>query len=346
MSNIIEIEFIENITKNYSRSSLQLNELHESDAELITIPDSKSILAISTDSIVEEIQKGLYSDPHLIGWMTVMVNLSDLAAVGAKPIGILINQTITNGTDRGFLDELSMGIESACRQYGISVLGGDINFSSSLNMSGCALGTVYRDNPMTRIGSKEGDFLFSSGLLGGGNGYAVFKFYKDKFHLDDFQYLPYARIKEGQLIADYASCCIDSSDGLFSALNQLMILNNVGFDIQRSCEEIMDHQTYQVMGITNFPPLLLLNGPHGEFELIFTVPAEKVRLFKNKCTSIGWEPIWLGKAIKETEIKILLTDKPVRIDTFYLRNLYHQLDGDIEQYVKAIFLYNDLLKGQ
>ena len=58
-----------------------------------------SILAITTDSIVEEIRLGLYDDPYLIGWMIVMVNLSDLAAVGADPLGILISEIFPNNLD-------------------------------------------------------------------------------------------------------------------------------------------------------------------------------------------------------------------------------------------------------
>ena len=92
LNQILENSSIKNLVKIFSRSPLQQNRLHESDAELINLPGTNITLAITMDSIVEEIEAGLYTDPYLIGWMTVMVNASDLAAVGAKPLGILINE--------------------------------------------------------------------------------------------------------------------------------------------------------------------------------------------------------------------------------------------------------------
>ncbi len=61
---------------------IQINKLQESDSELLNINILENDqLAVTTDSIVEEIEMGIYKDPYLIGWMTVMVNMSDLAAV-------------------------------------------------------------------------------------------------------------------------------------------------------------------------------------------------------------------------------------------------------------------------
>lgn len=78
-----EVALLERLAGGFARSHLQCNQRHESDAELIRLPGSRSVLALTTDAISEEIESGLYADPYLIGWMTVMVNASDLAAVGA-----------------------------------------------------------------------------------------------------------------------------------------------------------------------------------------------------------------------------------------------------------------------
>ena len=73
-------------------------------------------LAVTTDSIVEEIEMGIYKDPYLIGWMTVMVNMSDLAAVAAAPVGILISEIITDFLDESFKTKLHEGINDACKE--------------------------------------------------------------------------------------------------------------------------------------------------------------------------------------------------------------------------------------
>ena len=89
MQEIQENALVAQLALHMTRNPRQLNGLQESDAELITLSTGKSpILAVTTDSIVEEIEANLYTDPFLIGWMTVMVNLSDLAAVGAESIGV------------------------------------------------------------------------------------------------------------------------------------------------------------------------------------------------------------------------------------------------------------------
>lgn len=87
MTGLLENNFFARLTSSFQRSPQQINHLNESDSELLRL-DNDSILAITTDCIVEEIETGLYDDPYLIGWMLVVVNLSDLAAVGARPLGL------------------------------------------------------------------------------------------------------------------------------------------------------------------------------------------------------------------------------------------------------------------
>ena len=93
LNEILENKIINSLISGFERSPHQLNYPHESDAEIIQLNDNTK-LAITTDSISEEISTGLYDDPYLIGWMIVTVNISDLAAVGATPIGILISEII------------------------------------------------------------------------------------------------------------------------------------------------------------------------------------------------------------------------------------------------------------
>ncbi len=207
---------------------LQLNKPHESDAEIIQLNDNTK-LAITTDSISEEISTGLYDDPYMIGWMIVTVNMSDLAAVGASPIGILVSEIIPKNFGDEKVTELQRGISDACRAYNTFVLGGDTNEGERLVLTGTAIGIINKEKPLTRIGCKPGDILFSSGKLGSGNAYAISKLISQT---DSFiNYKPIAQIKNSNVISKYASCCMDTSDGFISTVDQLMRLNNVGFEI-------------------------------------------------------------------------------------------------------------------
>jgi len=90
---ILENLLIKKLTKGFRRSGRQINALNESDSELVILDNnSGNYLAVTMDSLSEEISSGLYDDPYLIGWMIVMINLSDLAAVGAEPVGILLSE--------------------------------------------------------------------------------------------------------------------------------------------------------------------------------------------------------------------------------------------------------------
>ena len=86
LEKIFENKTISELVHRFSRSPQQSNRLHETDAELIAINSNKSdYLAVTIDTIADEISEGLYKDPFTMGWITVMANFSDLAAVGAEP---------------------------------------------------------------------------------------------------------------------------------------------------------------------------------------------------------------------------------------------------------------------
>lgn len=177
LKDIIENKIINNLTKSFSRSPLQVNKLHETDAEIIKLDDSPYNLAITIDTISEEIKTGLYSDPYQIGWMSVMVNLSDLAAVGASPIGIVISQILPKNISDDLLEKLQAGINDACMKCKTFVLGGDTNFGDELIISGCAIGMVDKAKHLSRIGCQPGDKIYTTGKIGIGNAYAAQKFF-------------------------------------------------------------------------------------------------------------------------------------------------------------------------
>ena len=114
MEKAFEIDFISKIAEKFRRSPLQRNKIHQTDAEIIDLNNGfGKYLAVTTDTISEEIKFGLYDDPFLIGWMTVMVNMSDIAAVGAVPIGILISESFTSEMDQEYIAKIQEGIEAA-----------------------------------------------------------------------------------------------------------------------------------------------------------------------------------------------------------------------------------------
>jgi thiamine-monophosphate kinase len=294
MQDIVENALITRLAQSLPHHPAQINRIQESDAELIPLPGSAGqILAVTTDSIVEEVESGMYDDPHLLGWMTVMANCSDLAAVGATPIGLLIAETIPGNATASQIEELQNGIRDACRRIGTCVLGGDTNFSDRFHTTATAIGLIADGAPLLRVHCSPGDVLFSSGPMGAGNAFAALKLF-DPAGAHHAGFAPVARLREGAIVRHHASACMDSSDGLLATLDQLGRLNNCGFLIENGWDGCIDPATREVASHAGLSPWMLLAGPHGEFELVFTVPPDRTREFLAAAAETDWIPLRLG----------------------------------------------------
>jgi thiamine-monophosphate kinase len=337
MNKIRENALIESLAGLFPRSPLQRNALQESDAELLSVPGTDVLLAVTTDSVVEEIESGLYSDPYLIGWMTVIVNASDLAAVGAEPIGILLNETLPHDAERAFVAAVQDGIRDACSACGMCVVGGDTNFSAHMQMGACAVGFVSDGPPMTRVGCKPGDCVFASGRLGLGNAYAFVRLAGASGHPPTpVHYQPKPRLREGRALRRLASCCMDTSDAGLATLDQLMRLNSAGFVVERKPEEYLHADALRLAEKAGMPPWLMLAGPHGEFELIFTMAASRVQEMSARASAIGWEPVPIGRVVEEPGVRLLLEGKLTHMNTEGIRNVSLDMAGGVEGYVAQL----------
>ena len=177
LNQILENRFINNLTSLLEHSPLQINSTHQSDAEIIRFNgNNDQLINITTDSICEEIKAGLYDD-FLAGWMVVSANLSDLAAVGSNPLGILISVIFPENMNYKRIGTLYNGINSACKRHSTYVLGGDINKGDNLIVTGTALGVNNYNKILTRVGCKPGNILYSTGQLGKGNAFALDKLF-------------------------------------------------------------------------------------------------------------------------------------------------------------------------
>jgi len=343
LKDIIENKIIGNLTKSFSRSPLKLNKVHETDAEIIQLENSTYDLAITIDTISEEIKTGLYSDPYQIGWMSVMVNMSDLAAVGATPIGIVISQILPQNISDDFIEKLQQGINDACKKCGTFVLGGDTNFGDELIISGCAIGTIEKGKYLKRVGCKTGDKIYTSGKVGTGNAYAFQKLFNKND--SQFVYYPRAKLEWGNILKKYSSSCIDTSDGIISSLDQLMRLNNVGFKFRNDWDKAIDCSSEQLFGNNHLPIWLLLAGEHGEFELLFTIPAEKKLDFLKEASHLDIKPIYLGETTKDQTISLNLYNQEQSLNTEKIRNLTFEKDFSPSKYLQKLLKIDTSFKN-
>jgi len=343
-SNICENMLIQELTKRFDRSPDQRNAVHETDAEIITISDSCTI-AMTTDSIAEEISTGLYRDPYLAGWMAVMVNMSDLAAVGARQMGIVMSEVLPRNYSENDREELQRGIAEACRKCETFVLGGDTNVGDQLLLSGTALGTCPGGRFLSRKGTQPGDFLFCTGTLGIGNAFAAQALLgQDANPSNRINYLPSARLHESRTLLEYASACMDSSDGVLATLDQMMRLNGAGFDLRSDWESALDQQSKEFALSAGIPPWLLLAGEHGEFELLFTVPQSRVREMYDQAENDDWQPMFLGRVRSKPAISFMLYGENTLVDTGMIRNIASTTDGNIREYLDNLLKVDSAIR--
>jgi thiamine-monophosphate kinase len=314
----------------------QHNHPQETDAELVPLPDGKTLLCTTVDTIAEEIALGFYRDPETIGWMGATVSLSDLAAVGSQPLGLVVSVTLPQGADPAFQEGIARGLDAACRVAGTFVLGGDTNYGESASITSCALGLVPADRALKRTGCRPGQLVYVTGPLGAGSAAAARALLDVPAELySEADFRPRARIEEAQHLSGFARACMDTSDGLVATLDQLMRLNQVGFEITAGLLGLLEPRSRQLCRQLGVPPLLLLAGHHGEFELVFTVAEEDRDRFENHARSRGFAPLLLGRTIADPVIRIA-GDPPHPIDSGRIRNLADEAGGDLTRYLMEL----------
>lgn len=331
---LLENEQINHFSRFFKKAPYQLNALHEADAELCQLhTDDPFVLAVNVDGIAEEIATGLYDDPYLIGWMCVTASLSDLAAVGAKPVGMVLLLQKPADYPTLLLDKIRKGIADSCREHETYILGGDTNEAASLSLAATSFGLVDLQHLMTRKGCRPGDFLYASGPLGIGNAFGF-------VHLIDpvqpIHYQPKARLKEGHIIKRFASCCIDTSDGAFTALAQLGTLNSTGFKLEVNLQQLLAPDALQLCQLRQIPAWMLLAGPHGEFELLFTIPPSKHESFLAESRHHAFSPLRLGQVTSETHLCFDLEGIPLSTSLSHIANLYQLHKSSPQAYFKAL----------
>lgn len=255
-------------------------------------------LVATTDMLHRQTDFPDIMSPWQIGWMTVAVNLSDVAAMGAKPAGVLIAAGLPKDADLYFIDELFSGLGDCAAYYGTKVLGGDTDSHQELTLTGCALGFVEKDLVLRRSGARAGDLLCTTGSLGGA-GAGLWAWQKGDLQNKFIEKLlePEPRLKEGRALASSraVTAMMDNSDGLALSLSDLSEVSRVGFVVREEALPIAEGIEQM---ISHEKAVEMVMSAGGDFELVFTVKPEGLERAKKACelTVIGEvveEGLWI-----------------------------------------------------
>jgi thiamine-monophosphate kinase len=198
------------------------------DAAIVTL--GGQTFALTTDALVEGIHfRRDWSEPLDIGWKAVSVNVSDLAASGARPCWILLALAVPPETGAEFLQGIYRGVSEACDSYGCVLVGGDTVRADEVVIAITAMGVV-EGSPLRRRGAEVGDVVAVTGPLGRAatgvnlllSGDPKWVLPEDALPCIDAHRRPIARVAEGiRLGAAGAHAAIDLSDGLASDVHRL-----------------------------------------------------------------------------------------------------------------------------
>jgi len=254
------------------------------DCALLSVPADYQ-LAVTTDTMVENVHFFADADPESLGHKLLAVNLSDLAAMGAEPFAVTLALTLPK-VDENWLRAFADGFIALAHQHCVDLIGGDTT-SGPLTLSVQAMGVVPQGMALLRSGAQVGDLIFVTGQLGNaGLGLKI----KQGYQCDDAVLplrcfnQPQPRISAGIALRGVANACIDISDGLASDLGHILQQSQVGacLDWGQMPFSLQVQDYVEKTGDWQMP---LIAG--DDYELCFTVPESLADKVPASCHCVG-----------------------------------------------------------
>jgi thiamine-monophosphate kinase len=280
-----------------------------------TIIFGKQYLLITTDMISQRTHIPTQMTPYQMGWFLVAINLSDIAAKGGTPLGVLCAFGLPKTTKETFFRELTKGANACAVQYSTTIVGGDTKETTEITLSGTAVGIVNKNEFMPRKGASPGDIVAVTGWLGkaGLGYYAIQKNSKEKKRSKGL-FEPQPRLKEGRLLAQTYSVTssMDLSDGLSASLYQLQEINAVGFEINKEAVPLASGLNQRFTKQSGIDPYVVALHFGGDYELLVTIPPKKFERIKQTMRKHGLLLSPIGIVTKEQKI-LLIGNKKKKI---------------------------------
>ena len=235
-------------------------------------------IVITTDLVTFDRHFPIGMTYEQFGWYAAAVNFSDLAAMGARPIGFTAALALPPTLDSQNAYDIMSGIDQCAEFCGTGIIGGDTKNGPGI-VAGTAIGSMDGRAPMLRSGARPGDVVAVTGPLGGAAaGFAAIENDIDCPEAKECLFMPIPRIAEGIELASsgIVTSCIDLSDGLGTALNTVCKASGVGIDVEFS---FLQHEKYveEISKKTDIPLEKLLIGWGGEYELMFTADPNRLK---------------------------------------------------------------------
>ncbi len=262
------------------------------------------ILLWTADMLLEGIHFRLdWIDPHSLGWKSLAVNLSDIAAMGGEPTGALLSMALPPERTGEWLDAFIEGFVECAHAYSTALLGGDTNRAEQVIIDVSVLG-VASGRPLLRSGAQPGDWILVTGALGGSRAGLEALRAGDAAGIDlTPHFRPIPRLQAGALARELgATAMMDLSDGLAADLPKLLRASGMGavvYPAQVPVHPVALHWTQR----RSLDPALFAIAGGEDYELLIIAPPDAAqRLLKEIPCQTGVPLSVIGEVITAREL--------------------------------------------
>lgn len=276
------------------------------DAAAIDMGDRYLVATTDIISRTAHLPKGMTA--HQIGWFVAAVNFSDIAAMGARPIGLLLSFCLPRDLHIAELEDIMRGAQDCAATVDSEIIGGDTKEGREMVISGTALGEVAKDRILLRKGARKGDLLAVTGTMGlAAAGYAAYMQKVSAPAAIRALLEPRPRIREGLILSTSgaATSAMDVTDGLAYSVHELSRQSGIYFKIEWGNIPV-DPQVHAVAERTGerVEDMVLHYG--GDYELLFTLRPDMLERIQEE---LGDDFTIIGRA--EGRENVLIKDGKV-----------------------------------
>lgn len=255
------------------------------DAAFVTPPPGHD-LVLKTDAIIGGVHFFPEDDASAVAQKALRVNLSDLAAKGAKPLGFLVSLALPQGIGDTWLGRFASGLRADADAYQCPLFGGDTDRTPGpVTVSVAMFGSVPHGTMVRRAGAKPGDRVFVSGTIGDAalglvlrKGAAWTLSEPQRAHLLSRYLLPQPRNALAEAVRTHASASMDVSDGLAGDLTKLARVSGVAAQIDAARVPLSDAARAAVAADPAMLEVALTGG--DDFEIVCAVPPAQADSFR------------------------------------------------------------------
>ena len=267
-------------------------------------PGPGEVLLASTDSVAQGTHFPPGTPARLVGRLAAAVNLSDLAANGGRPEGLLSCLLLPPSTKRRWAEEVLLGMNETARAHGARVLGGDTKSSPVPIVVATALGWGRRGKLMPRSGARAGDLIAVTGTVGRGGALvtALDRGLGNRARVLQELLSVEPRCREGMVLRDFAHAAIDSSDGLAKSLRLIGSASGVGARVDE--KRLPYHPAVgRVAGkISLAPSDLAFLG--GDYELVLAIPPSRKSACERRVRRAGFPLHFIGEFTRSRTFRL------------------------------------------